>query len=110
LYLAIKSNQQACAKLLIEKGAEVYFTHPVKTDASPIFNAIKCNNLKILEMICDTGVNLELCKNTQGSTPLVYASQLYHFEVINYLSIRNCNLNDSGSQDITPLKACLDKE
>ncbi len=60
-------------------------------------------------MICDTGINIDLCRNTQGSTPLSYASQMYLFEIVNYLSIRNCDLNDSGTHGITPLKACLEK-
>ena len=49
---------------MIERGAEVYYQHPVKTDSSPILFAVKSKNLKVLEMICDRGIDIDQCKNT----------------------------------------------
>jgi hypothetical protein len=44
---------------LVENKVDVYFEDPVKVDASPIFFAIKCGNLKAVEYICDTGIKLD---------------------------------------------------
>jgi len=50
---------------LIESGAEIYYSHPSKVDASPLFFAIKCKNLKILELMCDKNeINLDEAKNS----------------------------------------------
>jgi len=82
---------------LIESGAEIYYSHPSKVDASPLFFAIKCKNLKILELMCDKNeINFDEAKNSSGLTPILYASSLGIFDVINYLSVRGCNLNDSN--------------
>lgn len=83
---------------MIESGAEIYFSHPAKVDASPLFFAIKSKNLKILELMCDKNdINLDEVKNSSGLTPILYASSLGIFDVINYLSVRGCNLNDSNT-------------
>jgi hypothetical protein len=62
-----------------------------------LFFAIKCKNLKILELMYDINqINLDDAKNSSGLAPILYASSLGMFDVINYLSMRGCNINDSN--------------
>ena len=78
---------------LIDKGVKLHSGDPVKADFSPIFYAIKSNNLKAVEMICDYGLQLDLCVNSSGYTPLTFAIALNADEIVNYLSLRGCLLD-----------------
>ena len=93
LYLAIKSRKPRCAALLIEKGAKVYLDDHIKRDFSPIFAAVMTAQVSILEKVADLGVPLDEMKDSAGYTPLTLAVKLGIHEVVNYLSLRGCDLN-----------------
>lgn len=94
LYLAIKARQTEAASFLIEAGANLYINDPVKVDYSPIFIAIKTAQLPIIEMMADTaGKELDSYRDSQGYTPLMMSFKHALHDVVNYLSLRGCNLN-----------------
>jgi ankyrin repeat protein len=53
LYLAIKGGNNLCIQYLITRGAQIYYPDHARLDASPIFQAIRNNNLKVLEIISE---------------------------------------------------------
>jgi ankyrin repeat protein len=87
---------------LIQRNVEVYFSDPQKQDFSPIFFAIKCNNLQVVELICDKGLALDHCLNSNGYTPLTYSVALNHYHILNYLSLRNCKIDQEDPTGQTP--------
>lgn len=93
LYLAIKTDKIDAVKFLIERGALVHDPTSVNSDYSPLFQSINLGNLPALEVICDSGVDLDLCKDQNGYTPLAYAVILKQDAILNYLSLRVKNLD-----------------
>eukprot|EP00347_Sterkiella_histriomuscorum_P000748 403374657 len=102
LYLAIKANQVQCAQYLIEKKVQLYYNDPVKSDSSPIFFAIKCGNLKMVELICDSGIDLTMCQSSMGYSPITYASSLNQHEILNHLTLRGHDANQEDPQNFSP--------
>jgi len=50
--------------------------------------------VKALEYLCDAPeADLDGCQNSLGYSPLHYAANLGMEEVVNYLSLRDCNLD-----------------
>lgn len=41
LYLAIKAEEFECVRYLIEEGATIWYSDPIRMDYSPVFIAIK---------------------------------------------------------------------
>lgn len=75
LYLAILNVNEDCAEYLLEEGALSYINGTdIEKDRSPIFLAIRLQNTKLLESMCDYHNDLTL-KNSEGLTPLMYAAK-----------------------------------
>ncbi|TNV82090.1 hypothetical protein FGO68_gene1920 [Halteria grandinella] len=112
LYLAIKEGHMLCIQYLITRGAQLYYNDNVRVDNSPIFQAIRMNNLKVVEIICEAfgKSGFDQCLSSQRYTPLLYACSLNHFEIVNYLSLRQSNLNQFDYHGVTPLGTCLNQQ
>ena len=52
--MAMKAANLECIEVLLEKGAKIFISDPIWNEMSPIFYAIRLNNVQILEMICDS--------------------------------------------------------
>ena len=59
LYLAIKLDKIPCVKFLVERGAFVHLYDQSQADYSPLFLCIKLGNLHALELLCDSGIDLD---------------------------------------------------
>ena len=103
LYLAMKSRKIQICKYLIDLGMPSYYDENYKRDYSPIFIAVKQAMISLIEMFIDRGDKLEEYTDQQGLTPLTMAANLGVHEVINYLSVRNFNLNSLDPQGYTVL-------
>ena len=95
LYLALKGDKLESTQFLINKRVSVYNTEPGQMDNSPVLMAVKSSRTKALELMCDR-INSETFSqmvDSRGHSPLVLASWLGNFEVLNYLSVRGLNLD-----------------
>ncbi|CDW88756.1 ankyrin repeat-containing protein [Stylonychia lemnae] len=101
LYLAIKSGDLKCVKYLIDRKAKVHCYDIEFAEFSPLFFSIKVGNLLVLELICDTGINLDETYNHQGYTPFTYAASLHQIDLVNYLSFRVHNINQEDPEGFT---------
>ena len=75
---------------------------------SPIFLAIRKENTHLLEVLCDHGAILTV-KDTEGRTPLMYASAKGYNEIVNYLTLRTKDLNEEDANSLTILMHYLFK-
>ncbi|CDW84797.1 ankyrin [Stylonychia lemnae] len=89
---------QAGADITLSSKVPVYYNDPVKTDSSPVFFAIKCGNLKILEMMLDTGFDLTHWHDLnqidpQNETPLSRYVMFNNFDLAKKLISRGAKLD-----------------
>jgi ankyrin repeat protein len=61
-------------------------------DLSPIFLAIRKENTRLLEILCDYNASMTV-KDSEGRTPLMFASAKGYNEIVNFLSLRTNDLN-----------------
>jgi len=54
MYLAVKGNKVDSIRFLLARRVPIYNSEPDKVDNSPIFLAIRMNNLNALEIFCDS--------------------------------------------------------
>lgn len=82
------------AQLLIKKGAKYYFDGSDREkDLSPIFIAVILHQLDLLVlMLKNSMIDIDVLNSTK-QTPLMYAAQYNISEIVNYLSLRDRNLN-----------------
>ena len=103
LYLAIKAQQTEAVSFLLEAGARPFYSDPIKVDYSPVFLAVKMSQVSVIEGMCDTGAQMDEYKDSQGYTPLTLALKHGLHDVVNYLSLRGCNMNQEDPSNRTPL-------
>jgi ankyrin repeat protein len=53
-------------------------------------------------MICDKGLELDACMTSTGYSPLTYASALNFHEIVNYLTLRGCRVDQEDPTQVTP--------
>ena len=53
MYLAIKGNKQDSIRFLLARNIPIHFSEIGKSENSPVFYAIRQNNLQALELLCD---------------------------------------------------------
>lgn len=103
LYLAIKAGQLECVRYLIDEGAELYYSDPIRVDYSPVFIAVKMEQIPSIELMCDIGAKLDSFVDSQGYSPIMFAVKFGLHEVVNYLSLRGCDLNQEDPANRTIL-------
>jgi hypothetical protein len=52
--MAIKSQKLESIKFLLSKDAKVFINDPIWNEMSPIFYAIRLENLEIVKLICQS--------------------------------------------------------
>ena len=60
LSIAVSKRKHELAKILVKKGAYIFFKDMAIRDFSPFFRAIRCENLDAIELFCDCGVDLNI--------------------------------------------------
>ncbi|EAY08478.1 hypothetical protein TVAG_145580 [Trichomonas vaginalis G3] len=65
-----------------------------------IHSAAECNNLEIVKMLLDLGVDIDLCDD-DGWSPLIYAVYYNSYEIVDFLNSRGCNRNIKNSNNET---------
>lgn len=78
-------------KILVQKGANIFFEKAALRDSSPFFIAIRNNFVEAIEVFCDSGVDLSI-KSSSGLSPLIYSAKLGMDNLCMYLSLRDKNL------------------
>ena len=97
------------AEYLIEKKVS-YINEDIKfRDFSPLFLLVRENRYDLLEHMCDYDVDLEVT-NSEGLTPIMYASKMGQDEVVLMLSLRSKNLNQEDSYSLTILMHYVGKQ
>ncbi|WP_342226360.1 ankyrin repeat domain-containing protein [Rickettsia endosymbiont of Urophora cardui] len=96
LYYAIKKNDKAVIKLLIEEGANL----------SPIHLAIKNNNTDICKLLIEKGANVN-AQDTKGNTALYYAIKKNDKAVIKLLIEEGANLNIHNYDGDSPIHLAI---
>jgi ankyrin repeat protein len=101
LYLAIKMDKIECVKYLIDRNAFVHLYDQAQAEYSPLYQSIKLGNLPALELICDTGINLDSLRDNHGFSPLNFAVKYATAEIANYISLRVKNIDDEDPEGLT---------
>jgi len=65
-----------------------------------LYDALKSNNLEILELLCKYKLKLNIPYNQNGYTPLIYACLYCKLETVKWLLSKGLSINDT-----TPLGA-----
>jgi ankyrin repeat protein len=101
--LASYHGNNGVAKLLMEKGANLSHCYD---EGSVIHALIYKNNLELLELLVNQGINLnDTCQFAQLGYPIHFAMALKRYEVIALLIKGNVDLNvkDQQGRDINQL-------
>ena len=86
--MAIKKELWDICEILIDAGAKTYYNGSnIEKDLSPIFIVCNKENEEILDMMCEKEC-IFYSINSQGETPLTYASRWRKLKTLNYLSLR----------------------
>jgi ankyrin repeat protein len=94
----------------VEQQAQVFFDDDaLSKDMSPIFLAIRLEELEILSDMFDFIQNSETreIKNSQHLTPLMYAAKKNKNKVVEMLSLRSKDLDEEDSTHTTILTQFL---
>ena len=94
--------------ILLEKKAPYFFEDINVRNSSPIFTAIRTQNITALEQFCDFGASLNV-QNTKGETPLLFAAKNGYDSTVNYLSLRCKDLNMQDIDGHTILMHYIEK-
>jgi ankyrin repeat protein len=101
--LAAYRGNNAVAKLLIERGADI---HTCYAEGSAIYGVIYKNNIEILDFMLQKGINVnDTCQFTQFGTPLHFAMSLRRYDIIERLLAHHTDLKmtDQNGKTINEL-------
>jgi ankyrin repeat protein len=88
--LAAYRGNNAVAKLLIERGADIKTCYP---EGSAIYGVIYKNNIEVLDLLLKQGVSVnDTCQFNQFGTPLQFAMSLKRYEIIERIMKENPNM------------------
>jgi len=100
LHESILSSKPNCAKLLIEKGAEV---NAKDTDGwTPLICASRDGHIEVAKLLIEKEAEVN-AKDTDGWTPLILALRFGHFEVAKLLIENRAEVNAKSTYGSTPL-------
>lgn len=100
LTYAIIYKQDACARLLIERGADTKKAEKTgsKWGATPLIAACKEGNVNIARILIMRGAHVENASDIQGSTALMVACECGHDECVDLLFKNETGLTDEASR------------
>ena len=94
MYLSVKGNQLEAVRFLLARRVPIHYERPEKVENSPIFYAIRQNNLAVIELFCDQNTEqLNYTVDSKASNTIMYAAECANFDAVNYLSIRGVHLD-----------------
>ena len=97
LYLAILNNQIECVLFLLDEGTKAFYDgSDEERDRSPVFLAIRMQNVEILRAIfesVDTEEQL-LMRTSQGLTPVMFAARnRFHTALNSLIELNSTSIN-----------------
>uniref|UniRef100_A0A674N186 Euchromatic histone-lysine N-methyltransferase 2 n=1 Tax=Takifugu rubripes TaxID=31033 RepID=A0A674N186_TAKRU len=98
---AIINNHIEVARYLIQSGACVY--HVVEDGYTGLHHAAKLGNLEIVNMLLETGQVDVNAQDSGGWTPIIWAAEHKHLDVIKVLLNRGADVNIADKE----LNVCL---
>jgi len=98
LWEATWKNHEACAKLLVEKGAQVDFKD--YQDRTPLHEAAFYGHLNLVEFLVEKGHPVD-CMDVFGQTPLFRAVEAGRHEVVEVLVRKKASTNLIDSHDVS---------
>lgn len=106
LQVAIEKNKEGVVRVLLDNGAE----STVTDDRSPLHLACKLGHVKIVEMLLDCAVDINLqIPELQNATPLMTAFQNGHTAVTESLVGRGARVDIADSSGISPILMVCNK-
>ncbi|KAL7302491.1 hypothetical protein TKK_0005135 [Trichogramma kaykai] len=106
LNIAVAFEHEAIAQYLVKKGANV---HNEKDDQMLLHMAVKVQNPRIIKLLLENGVNINIYSDADGWTPLHCAINERDHEIIDMLINYRAMADQKelyGSQDTTLMMAC----
>ena len=100
LHYACNAGNLDAAKLLIDKGADVYAKS--EKSGAPIHMACYSGRMKLVQYLIDTFPNLLNFQDNLGMTPLYWAASNDQKEVVSYLLERGADARIKAQDDCTP--------
>ena len=101
LLLALESGHAAIIKYLIGQGADINLKD--KDKASPLHNAAFLGNLEIVDLLLNKGASSINEGNFRGQTPLLFACEKGHPEVVTRLLDAGADIEARDALGRTPL-------
>lgn len=101
LTLAVKNNNLALIKLLVNHGAILDLDQ--ETSSTPLEYAAFIGNLEILNYLLKQGASPNF---HQGATPVAVAAGNFHRDAVDRLIKAGADVNLAGNSGITPLISC----
>lgn len=100
LIIAIQKKNPKLVKELLAMGASTSFSYPLS-------NAVNQSDIEIIEILLNTGANIE--EKAQGKTPLMWAATSCLPEVIKYLISKGANKSARDDRNMTAYEIMLDR-
>ena len=100
LCLSILVGHCQIARVLLERGANIQWRHPM-CDLTPVFIAAQEGHAEVVRLLAELGVNVETPDN-DGATPAYIAAQEGHVEVFCSLAELGVNVQTPDNDGCTP--------
>jgi len=70
--MGMKSANLECVIFLLDEGAQIFINDPIWNEMSPVFYAVRLNDVQIMEALCDSkqGSLLSRMKTGKGYSPI----------------------------------------
>lgn len=102
LSYAISEDDTEIARLLIERGADVNFNHPLG-GGTPLTDAATRGNAAIVAVLLEKGADFNV-KDDMHYTPLIWASSLGHDDVVKLLLEHGAPADAADEHGVTALQ------
>jgi len=98
LYLSIKGNSLECVRLLLDRGASIFYEDLDRVDNSPVIYAIRQNKLRYVQTMC-LKAHINKARTSSKLNLLHYAISLGHFGIADFICSQGVNLDEKNEQE-----------
>src|SRR5580704_1406473 len=98
----LKGRALSCLAILF---LLVFYTSSSRSE--PIHDAVKAGDLRKIEQLVALNPNLVRQADSAGLTPLTWAAEKGHVDILEFLLSNGCTVNDVTSKGFTPLHAAV---